>query len=118
MSCYGCDPWGANLHRSCFICEVKGTSAPSGVTFTLPTNTALTATQDNVASVAMDSSRTGTSPESPYIDILADILSVLHGRGDQVDETPMMHLAVLAIEYELADRYLMEEERDRVEHTY
>ena len=39
---------------------------------------------------------------SPYLPILSDLLSMLHGYA--VDETPTMQIAALAIELELAER--------------
>lgn len=60
-------------------------------------------------SVGTALSSNGTpQPESPYLDIVADLLFILHGDDDMVNVTPLLQMAAMACELELAERLLDE----------
>lgn len=89
----------------CDNCERCGGTAgvASGATTTSVTSSGPTEIPANAGSAATDSLRTGTS--SPYFDILVDLVAILH-ESDDVDMTPLLQIAAMAIELELAERLL------------
>ena len=106
MACSICDPIGVR-GQGCAFCRKDSTNA-STATFTSPTSSSRTDTQDGAASVVIKlQTESGTSsPIDPYKDILGDLCLLLVGRGDEVDLTPMLDIARIAIESELADRMM------------
>ena len=61
---------------------------------------------DSVRSAFTPSQKIGTIPkDTPYLDIVVDILAILHGKP-RVDATPLVQIAVLAMELELAERLM------------
>lgn len=99
-----CDCGGVN--------ETLGTA--NGVTITNHTPFDPTVSPDNAAPATTDQPRIGTQqtpPNSPYWDIVADLMLILHyGKDAAVDSTPLLDIAALALEHELAERLLNEAE--------
>lgn len=109
MACQICDPVGSQ-GQGCFFCRKDYLNAP-GAKSTESTPSVPTAKEsaETADSATTESQSSGTShPSSPYLDILADLLFVLHGDDDLVDVTPLLQIAAMAIELELAERLLDE----------
>lgn len=105
MSCQMCDPVGVQ-GRGCIFCR-SGNSSVSGESNTANTVSVPTKTDAApiAASVSTESRRTGIAPDE-YVSILADLGFMLSGDEELVDVTPLLKIAVMAIELELADRLL------------
>lgn len=95
------------------LCKTNGI-APLGGKSTTVTSFAPMGSLDNAEFATTEPPKTGiqqTPPDSPYWDIVADLMLILHyGKDATVDETPMLSIAAFALEHELASRMLDEAE--------
>lgn len=82
-------------------------NAPNGVSTTRPIGSRVTSS-GTVLSAVTDRRRAGISPDrlDPYLDILGELATALKDGPDALDLSPLMHLAINAVEYELAERLL------------
>lgn len=109
MGCSQCDPLSVQ-GRGCIFCRGKSSTANGersiDLTHSAPT---VTGAAEIAASVTTRSPKNGTSRErlEPYAEILTDLSLMLIGDPDRVDVTPLLQIAAMAIELELADRLLL-----------
>ena len=117
MSCPMCNPTQQRVVISCAFCRDKDGNAfmETGI---LSTNSDQTESPDSATSADTISAKTGIStPDSPYLDIVSDLLFMLHGDDEFVDMTPLLQIACMAIELELAERLLDESYNTDAVHT-